>query len=285
MHKTLIGKDNYLFLINDSGRELEIHCNNLNLVQDPSLKKYDFNNFLLIVFPNKSLIYKDYLPDNYCVKYRPALDTYMKVINHKIIDTYNLLKNETDVYYKTDTHINIKGSYIVYKHFIQQLNKIYNLQIKPKEITILSKQCILSELQLGIGDLLWNNNLGQQIVEDHTDTFYYSNDFEYIYCTHKIQMNDQIKILNIDLIEQNQILKDSVISWHVLSSYILYQKNITNNKLKVLIFYDSFLVSLLSLYLELFEEVYMIKEIYNNDIIRRINPDYVFEFRIERFLF
>ena len=34
MNKTLIGKNNYLFLINDSGQELKIHCDNLNLVND-----------------------------------------------------------------------------------------------------------------------------------------------------------------------------------------------------------------------------------------------------------
>ena len=32
MNKTLIGKNDYLFLINDSSKELEIHCNNLNVV-------------------------------------------------------------------------------------------------------------------------------------------------------------------------------------------------------------------------------------------------------------
>ena len=76
-----------------------------------------------------------------------------------------------------------------------------------------------------------------------------------------------------------------VLSWDILSNYILYQKNISNNKFKVLIFYDSFLTSLLSLYLELFEEVYMSKSVYDNTIINTINPDYVFEFRVERFLF
>ena len=47
-NKTLIGKDNYLFLTNDSAKELEVHCNNLNLVQDKSLQRYKFDNFLLI---------------------------------------------------------------------------------------------------------------------------------------------------------------------------------------------------------------------------------------------
>lgn len=284
-YKTLIGKNNYLFLINDSSKELEVHCNNLNLVEDKELKRYNFKNYCLIVFPNKSFIYKDYLPENYSVKYRPALDTYIKVLLDKLIDTYNVLKNEKDIYYKTDTHINIKGSYIVYKYFIEELNKIYKLYIKPKKILILSKKCILSELQLGIGDLLWKQNLGEQIIKDHTDTFYYSNEIKYIYCTHKIQISDKIKILNKDLIEQNNKLEDSIIDWNILTNYILYQKNISDNKYKVLIFYDSFLCSTLSLYLELFEEVYMIKSIYNNNDINIINPDYVFEFRVERFLF
>jgi hypothetical protein len=213
MNTTLIGKNNYLFLINDSCRELDIHCNNLNLVKDKSLERYTFNNFALIVFPDKSVIYKEHLPDIYFLKnrYRPGLDIYIDVLRNKIIDTYDILKNEEDVYYKTDSHINMKGSFIVYKFFIQELNKIYNLDIKPKEITILSKKCILGELQLGIGDLLWESNLGDQIIDDASDTFYYSNENENIYCNHKIQINDKIQILNRDLIQQNTNLEGSII--------------------------------------------------------------------------
>jgi hypothetical protein len=285
MNKTLIGKKNYLFLINDSSKELDIHCNNLNVVTDQSLQRYKFDNFCLIVIPNKSYIYKEYLPDNYDLKYRPAFDIYKKVLKNKVIDAYDVLKNEEDTYYKTDTHINIKGGYIVYNYFIQELNKIYNLDIKPKQIKILNKKCILSELNLGIGDLLWENNLGKQFVEDRIDTFYYSDDIEYIYTKHKIQINGKLRILSKNLIDQNEILNGSIITWYILSDYILYKKNVCNNNLKVIIFYDSLLSSLLDLYLELFEEVYMIKDIYNNVIIDSIKPDYVFEFRVERFLF
>ena len=285
MQKTLIGKSNYLFLINDSNKELIVGCNNLNLVQTKNLNSFKFDKFLLTIIPNNSLIYKKYLPDSYNVKYRPGFYAYSKVLNNKIIDAYNVLKNEEDVYYKTDTHINLKGSFIVYKYFIQELNKIYNLDIIPKELTISSKKCILTELKLGLGDLLWKDNLGDQNVENHEDTFYYSNEIEYIYCTHVIKKDDNIRILNKNsLIDQNEILINSTIDWNIISKYILYQKNITNNKLKVIIFYDSLLIPSLSLYMELFEIVYMIKDIYNNEIINIIKPDYVFEFRVERFL-
>ena len=285
MNKTLIGKNNYLFLINDSCRELEVHCNNLNLVNSEYLHRYNFKNFCLIVFPNKSLIYKQYLPDNYDVKYRPAIIEYNKFLKNKVIDTYDILKDKEDVYYKTDTHINMKGAYITYKHFIEKMNKMYNLNIRPKEISILNKKCVLTELKYGIGDMLWKDNLGDQVIENNIDSFYYSNDIEYIYCNHIITTDDKIRILDYNLIDQNIILKDSIIDWNILSKNILHQKNECENNLKVIIFYDSFLTSTLNLYLELFHEVYMVKCIYNNDFIKIINPDYVFEFRVERFLF
>lgn len=285
MNKTLIGKDNYLFLTNDSARELEVHCNNLNLVRDKTLSRYNFDNFCLIVFPNKSLIYKDLLPKEYKVKYRPALDYYSKALNNKIFDTYNILKNEEDVYYKTDTHINIKGGYIVYKEFINKINEIYSLNIKIKNCLILKKTCVLSQLNLGLGDLLWSINLGEQYVEDHIDTFYYSDQIDYMYCKYVIEKNGIVRILDKKLIDQNNILHNSLLDWNVLSNYILYKKNNCDDKFKVLIFYDSFLTSTLSLYLDIFREVYMIKTIYNNEIIDIIKPDFVFEFRVERFLF
>lgn len=284
-NKTLIGLDNYLFLINDSCKELEVHCNNLNLVNDKKLKRYNLDNFLLIVFPNKTLIYKEYLPKYYEVKYRPAVEDYAKILNTKMIDAYDVLKNEVDVYYKTDTHINMKGNYIVYKYFIDKVNEIYNLNLKAREINILRKECLLTELRYGLGDLLWKSNLGDQIVENKKDTFYYSDDFKYLYYEHKINKMDDLRILDREFIDINHELEGSLISWEILSKNILYKKNKTENRFKVLFFYDSFLISVLNLYLELFQEVYMVKDVYDIEIIKKINPDYVFEFRVERFLF
>jgi hypothetical protein len=274
-------------LINDSCKELDVHCNNLNLVNDKTLSRYNLNNFLLIVFPNKSLIYKNYLPEQYKVKYRPAIEEYKKILDNKLVDGYKVLKNELNTYYKTDTHINIKGSYIVYKYFIEKVNKIYNLNIKAKDINILDKECVLNDLNYGIGDLLWENNLGEQTISDNNkiDVFYYSNDINYLYYQHKISNNNEIRVLNKDLTDINHELDGSLLTWEILSNNILYKKNITGNNLKVIFFYDSFLISLLDLYLSTFYEVYMIKEVYDKKFIDIINPDYVFEFRVERFLF
>jgi hypothetical protein len=77
-----------------------------------------------------------------------------------------------------------------------------------------------------------------------------------------------------------------IIDWNILSDYILYRKNdIYNNNLKIIIFYDSFLINIIHLLLNLFREIYFIKDIFNEKYINIINPDYIFEFRVERFLF
>jgi len=80
-NKTLIGKEGYLFLQNDECNELLVHCKNLDLIQDKQLKQYKhIDKTLIIIYPNKSLIYKEYLPDGYNIKYRPGLEIYKKNI-------------------------------------------------------------------------------------------------------------------------------------------------------------------------------------------------------------
>ena len=286
MNKTLIGKNNILFLNNDSCKELEVHCNNLDLVNDKNLSNYSFHNFFIFVFPNKSLIYKDYLPDKYKFKYRPALEIYKNKFKQNLFDLYEILKNEQDVYYKTDTHINLKGNYIVYKFFIDFLNKKLNMNIIARNIELKLKTCELSSVPYGIGDLTWKTNLGDQILNEKNDNFYY-NEYTDFYNTYKIQDEKNIRFLNYELIDETKILENQIAHWNIILKYIMYKNNNNNNTVpfKVLIFYDSFLLNILPLYLELFKEVYLIKSVYNNKIINLIKPDYIFEFRVERFLF
>ena len=57
--KTLIGKNNILFLCNDSAEELDVHCSNKLKIHDLSLSRYTFNNYSLFVYPDKTVIFKD----------------------------------------------------------------------------------------------------------------------------------------------------------------------------------------------------------------------------------
>lgn len=290
MPQTIIGKNNILFLTDDSSKELKIHCDNLNLVSDETLSRYDLNkdNFFIVVFPDKSVYYKDYLPEEYLSNYRPALDVYKKKFNNKLLDGYITLQNESNSYYKTDTHINFKGAYTIYLEFVYKINIIYDLGLITKKINIsVIKNVELSYLNRGIGDLTWENNLGElKLTEQPVDDYYYSDNIIDFYMRYKIQKEDGIHFLDYTLNETTEKLHDTIVDWNTVSNNIIYKKNtnVTNGK-KIIIFYDSFLVGSLPLYFDLFYEVWFIKDIYNKELILLINPNFVFEFRVERFLF
>ena len=75
------------------------------------------------------------------------------------------------------------------------------------------------------------------------------------------------------------------LDWQNLIASIFYHKSkIPCINRKVLIFYDSFLLPCIQLYKNLFSDIYFVKSLFNNNINNKINPDLIFEFRIERFL-
>ena len=267
---TLVGKENILFL---SGKEMEIHCNNLNTISDITLSNYKFDQFFIVIFPDKSVYYKNFLPDMYKSIYRPSLDIYKSKFNNKCLDAYEILKNEENAYYKTDSHINFKGSYKVYLEFIERVNKIYNLNLKAKELNLsIIKNINLSELGRGIGDLTWINNLGDIKLSNINDDYYYSNDIIDFYTIYKIIEDGNLRFLDYQLYDKNSDLIGQVVDWSIISNYIIYIKNIDiSNRLKIIIFYDSFLLSSLSLYFDIFYEVWFIKNVYDNDLIKEIN--------------
>lgn len=291
MYKTLIGKNGYLFLQNDSARELEVHSNNLSLVNDNFYKKYETikDKFLIIVFPNKSYIYSKFLPDNFNLKYRPGFEIYKNYFNKNILDGYHFLKDVDDSCYKTDTHINNKGSLIIFNEFINKIKDLFNLNINTIQYEYNKIEVEnLSSLGLGIGDLTWDLNLGDQLLESKKDNYYEIVASEILYTKYKFNDSSEIKTLQyIDnsIIDKTIDNYDKILDWNIISQYILFKQNTNiHNKLKVVIFYDSFLCFTLQLYMNLFYEVYFIKSIFNINIINFINPDYIFEFRVERFL-
>lgn len=282
MHKTLIGKSGYLFLQNDSCRELEVHNDNLCLVSSNFYEKYENikDKFLLIVFPNKSYMYSDFLPDGYNLKYRPGFDIYNNYLNQHILDGYQFLK---------DIIINNKGSLIIYNEFINKINKLFNLNISSQNYSCNKIEVDnLSSLGIGIGDLTWDLNLGDQVLETQKDTYYEIIDSEQLYV--KYFFNDTSEIKSLECIDNCIIDKtyeniNKFLDWNIISKYILFKQNLNCcNKIKVVIFYDSFLSQTLQLYMNLFYEVYFVKACFDINIVNIINPDFVFEFRVERYL-
>ena len=288
MEKTLIGKNGYLFLKNDACKEMEVHINNLCLVSQDFYKRYENvkEKMLFIVFPNKSLIYSQFLPSEE-LKYRAGFDMYKNYFGNNLLDGYKSLKDVEDPYYKTDTHINNNGALIIYRKFVDTVNNIFNLSIPLKSLT-LTKQTVdnLNGLQLGIGDLTWEINLGSQLLDSTADTYYKINESDQLYTKYIFSEKSKIRLYLFEntLVDKTLDNIDRVMDWNIISKYILYTRNELASHTAV-IFYDSFLCSTLQLYMDLFYNVYCIKSIYSNDMVTFLNPDYVFEFRVERFLF
>jgi hypothetical protein len=287
MIKTLIGKNNYLFLTNNSCDSLYNHANNISTYNNNSFHKYinyiNKKNILMFVFPDKELICKQFLPSGYGVMHRPNINAYKSVFGNYLIDGLTLL-DYTD-YYKTDTHINNKGALKVFLEIIKYLNDTFNVQIPVDNYkTIECSVTSLSSLSKGIGDLTWDMNKGYIILNDISDIYYKFDNIEDVYLNvYNSENNYLILNYNFENISNNYV--GILIDWKCLSSNILYIKNdnFLYNK-RVIIFYDSFLVSSLSLYKTLFKELFLIKNCFNLKLINKINPDFIIEARIERFL-
>jgi hypothetical protein len=289
-NKTLIGKNGYLFLQNDTHKELKIHGENLCLVDPANLEKYKYarHKFYMVVFPDKSYFCKDYLPDGYNMIYRPGFDIYKNYFGNNILDGMEVLSGNEDIFYKTDTHMNMKGAYMIYLHFINKINSLFHLGINCKHSNLKAIEMqSLCELNNGLGDLTWSQNLGDQVLENTRDIFFLSDDIAQLYTKYEFKQKDPIKLLSLQskfIIDETDDHVGEKLDWLIISKYILYKRNNCYPRCRILIFYDSFLLSTLSLYLELATEVFMSKSVFNKDLVDHLNPDYVFEFRVERFL-
>ena len=280
--KTLKGKQNYLFLINDASDSLNRHIFKKNKTNNKVLRSKRLTKIL--IYPDKEIICKDFLPDNIKIKYRQDLDYYKSYFKDKLLDPTNLL-DHTD-YYKTDSHINNKGALKVYKYFNKIIGDMHNTILLEEDVILQEiRTNSLNLISKGIGDLTWELNKGSLELEDISDIYYQLPKKYDFYCTKYDNKDEDFKILSNNLINISLNYKNRNIDWECISKNILYynsNKALINKK--VLIFYDSFLLSSIGLYKNMFKEIYFIKNIYNDTNINRINPDYVFEFRVERYL-
>lgn len=136
------GKDNWLFLGNQYNNtvaklmlstvptDTELKSNNKLFSDLAETAAKSNTQVALLLGPNKSSIYPEYLPD----KFEPSLERYSSIFldnlesipNLTIYDpTANLLqlkKTEGILYWKTDTHWNHKGSFFAFAGLLEALN-------------------------------------------------------------------------------------------------------------------------------------------------------------------
>ena len=287
--KTLVGKEGYLFLINDSNRELDVHISGF----DPRVGERDFTQlavhifkYHLIIFPDKSVICRDKLPLPPEKIYRHGLEECRRFIGDRLIDPTPLLVPSD--YYKTDTHMNLKG--LLKCASLAMTCMGIPFPYKPKELRLEAKTCILSEDVQELGDLTWPSNLGKTKIKrsELTDTYFSASCIKKYYDSPATAPEVTVYSLSDDSLQIANIDEAAILSWDVMSSHIIEIRN-TNpgdcaTDLRWLIFYDSSLTAIIDLVRLCCSRAYFVKDCYSKRIVDIIDPDQILEFRTERFL-
>ena len=289
MRKTLVGKNGYLFLINDSAKSLRRHMYNLVSRKEARTKvitkKAKESAVYFIVFPDKEIICSDFLPDNMKIQHRHDLDLHRNIFGENLLDPTNIL--EPSDYYKTDTHINNKGALKIFKAFLSFLNQKFKVNLESENIELQNIETdSLSKLSKGIGDLTTAINRQDIVLGDISDTYYkFPQDVDF-YTTTYMKDDPRFKILDYNLEDISSKYVNNIVDWQTVSENIFYKKTDTAPiKKKGVIFYDSFLLSSIGLYKNLFSEIYFIKSVFKKKLLKTLRPDLIFEFRVERFLY
>lgn len=172
-----IGIDKYFF----TDKELEEAKYNLINFRD-ELKKRNID-FVLLICPDKQIIYSNYMPD-YIQKKNDIdfIDQFVSYMSNnsdiKIIYPKNELlkyKDRYQLYYKYDTHWNNLGGYIAYTEFLKKMNfEFKNIE----HFNILSKYSDEIDTGLYYNDLSKAINL-KNIKYFNDDLIYYIDQYVY----------------------------------------------------------------------------------------------------------
>lgn len=140
-NKVLVGKEDYLFykdvtdgdpIADYQGDSLFTDEEILKATNDLQLLQEKLNNkgidMYLLVFPNKELVYSQYMPDTIYRKslYTPGQqikDFLTQYTDIKVIYPYNKLievSQNYPVFYKTDTHANRIGSFVAFQEYMKE---------------------------------------------------------------------------------------------------------------------------------------------------------------------
>lgn len=265
LKKSIRGKFNYLFLINDSSNELKQHFDSkysnrfdfISFTRDYFFKKYFFekNNFSYFYFvvPDKSVICKNLVP----------FDTDFLKRNIDFLDFIPDFSEDLDefCYWQNDSHMNFKGAEKLSFKILNYIDKTFDIDNYNDYI----KNCDINQCD-DPSDLLFEINWSypQKDKEDFNIS------------TLNFYIPKHLKSLDIP----NKFSKCK----SRLSEHYFNEDSFSN--LKVLIFRDSSTTNLKYYLSTFFREMFLYWDHgeLNNELIEWYNPDIIIEIRIERFL-
>jgi hypothetical protein len=151
-HKVLTGKDEMLFLVNDSNDVVRQISGLLKMstetchiwariLAERARRATDHNAKLIhIVIPDKERVYADKLPDHLKVSTQSMFQQWCKLQPQQASIVYPLDeliegRKTRHTYSKGDTHWNEYGAYLCYKKLCDEMTSLFHEEIKPVQIT------------------------------------------------------------------------------------------------------------------------------------------------------
>lgn len=268
LKKSLRGKNNYFFLINDSNNEIKQHYDE---EYDSNFDSDAYNNFIkskknflskkniryyLFSIPDKSIVCKEFLPFEY------------NIIKRNINSIENIIDFVDDLtpehFFKLDSHLNFEGGKLLAFKFLNYIDNQFSLKkygelIKNRKIKFYSRDYdMFSSLNWSYSTFVKN-----QLNYEHNEEIF-------------IPIN--LKNLKDDIPKQ--------FSFCGRRESHYYKNDNSYSNLKVLILHDScamYIKDFLSFY---FREMFLYWDHgkFDKNVIEWFKPDLVLEIRAERFL-
>lgn len=264
--KVVIGKDGWLFYkkgldtycdyTNISDTELKMIAN--YLVDKEKIVEANGAQFYFIIGPDKHTIYQEKLLEKYKCEKETPMDRLIKILSEEtdvnVVDVREELKEKPcgfDTYYKTDTHWNSFGAYIVYENLMKKVSLQY------PSLPFIKAECTeVKSIPSGVNDLAEMLAL-ENLYQDENIIISY------------------ITSPNI----KEKIIDDNIFKGYRRVSYI-------NNDLeegKILVYRDSFSTALVPYFNETFHEgVYVWTGQITESDVKQVKPDIVVLEIVER---
>ena len=264
--KVLVGKENWLFLQNDTNRIVEQNAGlcrfspddvkrwaviletRTEMLKDRGIKYYFF------VAPNKESVYSEYLPDGYIVCAQRPIHQLIEGLSASSVkllyplDALTRYKSELQLYTQVNTHWNARGAYVAYEYLASIIKRDYSLNI-------VQWQDIIFE------DTEISEDLGNKLDPPQTSTY----------------VRAHVKNAKAQIIYDNGIIN---------SGRIQISQNKETTLPTAIIFHDSFMTEgMLPFIMESFSRVQFIHTpIVDYNLIDQFKPDVVMTEMVERFI-
>jgi len=264
--KVLVGKEDWLFLQNDTNRIVEQNVGLLKFspedvkrwvgileTRSATLKDRGIKYYFLAA-PNKESVYPEYLPEGYIFSEQRPIHQIIEGLStstvklHYPLDVLKRYKSELQLYTQVNTHWNARGAYIAYEYLANIIKKDYLLKVVDWA-DIIFEDTEISE------------DLGNKLNPPQTSTY----------------VRARVKNAKAQIIYDNG---------RINSGRIQISQNSDTTLPTAIIFHDSFMTEgMLPFIMESFSRAQFIHTpIVDYNLIDQLKPDIVITEMVERFI-